>query len=862
MNPRDILKSFFGYNNFRPGQEEIIHSIISGKNVLLILPTGGGKSICYQIPALLSPTFAIVISPLIALMKDQVDSLNKQTESAAFINSTLNYSEIENVLRKLSSNQIKLLYLAPEKLDNIQFVERIKALNPSYLFVDEAHCISEWGHNFRPSYRKIKHFIEFTGIKNISAFTATATEDIRVDIIEQLGIPDAEIIVQGFERSNLLLNVLETKQKKEAITRLLNKDSLPAIIYTATRKSTEEVSDHLRVKGISSAFYHAGLTSEMRRIIQDDFLSGRIEVIVSTNAFGMGIDKSDIRTVIHYNLPGNIENYYQEIGRAGRDGNVSSIYLLFDSKDISIQGYFIKYAIPERIHLETVYNAICDYGKIALGQLPDKEIPIDKNLFTYLEPKGLNKALLESSIKILEESGYIKSISDYYKKHKVLFLLPPRRLNELVNKITDNEIKDLILVLMRSYGSSLFNNHTTMNIQEISRQLSSTEKETISQLNQLSESGIIDYLQPSLFPTVKLAKHRVKSEDLFLNFKKLNELQKNSIKKLQQIIDYVKTDLCRFAYILQYFGQKENNYKCGKCDNCRGVHLLPETTSYIEEHIMHTFKELRGSINKKDLFETLMGKSAKSKFMQLTTFDSCSLHKKTEIEQALSNLILNRKVLSEKNRISLIKDFNMSHNQKNMIEDSYGYEQELKLYNTLRQIRNEVSKKFGQMPYMICPDEIMREIARLQPKAPSDFLNINGFNQRMFNKIGEDFLAAISEVRNNESLSKKLKEKNIPDNILLTLELVQKKYSLEEIARLTKLPESVISMQIESLIGFVPDLEIEQLFDKGELNEIYKSINNGITDLKQLYTIMNNKISYAKLRIALAKWHRLSNDNK
>ena len=369
MTPQDILKQFFGYDKFKPGQKEIISSILSGQNILAILPTGGGKSLCYQIPALVCPTFSIVISPLIALMKDQVDSINKREKIAAYINSTLDYRESEKVLQDVAEMRIKLLYLSPEKLDNKQFAERISLLKPYYIFVDEAHCISEWGHNFRPSYRKIKQFIEYTGIEKISAFTATATEDVRSDIVDQLGMKEPKIFVRGFERENLHINVVSTKQKKEFIAKTLKKGSLPSIIYAATRKLTEEVSEYLRTCNIDAAYYHAGLTPDLRKIIQDDFLNGRIKVIVSTNAFGMGIDKSDIRSVIHYNIPGNLENYYQEIGRAGRDGQESDVFLLYEDKDRLIQEYFINNSFPTKDQIEQTYNAVCDYGKVALGNL-------------------------------------------------------------------------------------------------------------------------------------------------------------------------------------------------------------------------------------------------------------------------------------------------------------------------------------------------------------------------------------------------------------------------------------------------------------------------------------------------------------
>ena len=448
----DVLRETFGYAEFRAGQQAAVESALAGRDTLVVLPTGGGKSLAYQVPAMVLPGLTVVVSPLISLMKDQVDVLVRKKVGAAFLNSTLSLNDSLDRLARATTGDIKLLYLAPERLESERLVERLRSIGVSLLAVDEAHCVSQWGHDFRPSYLRLRPVREGLGSPPVIALTATATPQVRADIITHLGLRDPEVVITGFDRTNLSYSVQAVKRDKEKDQVLI--DTLSAskgttVVYAPTRKAVDRITGVLKAARIGGAAYHAGLAADRRRQVQDDFMSGKLPVIVATNAFGMGIDKPDVRLVIHYAMPGTLEAYYQEAGRAGRDGDHSDVLLLHAYQDRFTHEFFIKTAHPDRQSIERVYAALVramSGNGISAG---------DPDAIAALAGTGIGARDVESAIRILISSGAIANVSASASMVHVRLLATHARIKAELSEGAELEI-GLLRILWKAVRERLY----------------------------------------------------------------------------------------------------------------------------------------------------------------------------------------------------------------------------------------------------------------------------------------------------------------------------------------------------------------------------------------------------------------------
>ncbi len=556
-----VLREKFRFSGFRKWQEEIIDTLLTRRDVVVVMPTGSGKSLCYQLPALLLDGVTLVISPLIALMKDQVDGLVQNQIPATFINSALTPSEQGQRLREIQQGRYKLVYIAPERFRNPGFMEGVQSCCVSLFAVDEAHCVSEWGHDFRPDYLRLKGVVERLSHPPVAALTATATPDVRRDIITQLGLRQPIAFVAGFDRPNLRFHVKKVdgeKDKVDAIVTLLKKGLRKGIIYAATRKNVEALTLALRSNGYKAGSYHAGMEMESRKVVQDLFMEGTLPVVVATNAFGMGIDKADLRFVVHYDIPGSLEAYYQEVGRAGRDGKPATCLLLFNYADTFTQEFFIDGSYPPREMIERTYEVLCDIGT-------DEIEMTQKALAGRLGRAKSNEMAVSSCLKILEKAGYIERGSEGEHQARVTLCVEPEEFQRRVegkNKYQKEIVNYCVDVLDGSKDKTLL-----VDLDAMAVHLNVAPEQLRRHLSTLHQAGSIEYRPPFRGRGLKILS-RVPVTELNINFQEIERRSLFERKKLRRMIDYAYTDECLRRFILEYFGERITKDGCDNCSNC------------------------------------------------------------------------------------------------------------------------------------------------------------------------------------------------------------------------------------------------------------------------------------------------------
>ena len=559
IDKQKILKQYWGHETFRPLQEDIINQVLQKKDVLALLPTGGGKSLCYQFPALLMNGVCLVISPLIALMKDQVDLLRKKDIKADFINSTLNKSAIDRILDNAIYGKTKILYLSPERIQSELFQERLKKMNVSFIAVDEAHCISQWGYDFRPSYLNLNILRELKPNASLMAVTASATPKVVEDIQKKLAFKHTNVIRQSFKRSNIHYRIIQCEDKLAVLEKVLKKEC--TIIYVRSRRNAELISKKLNGIGISSHHYHAGLDTAYRNQIQSDWMNNQFQIMIATTAFGMGIDKSDVRTVIHYDLPESLESFYQESGRAGRDGLSSYSISLMEMNDGENLLNRITSSFPHVNDLQKTYQQFCNTHQIPIGYDDDNSFEVD---IDYISSKlNLSRKTVYYCFKQLSENGYLSEIQEGNSSY-LIFKSDLIEIDRFIEKY--HQHKKVIHYVMRSYPFSIGKEIKISERMIASRSEMDMEK-VIQSLNIMHQYGLITYFKSEKLPKVKLETPRIKSSKIHLS-KNTQHNFKRQVHLAEMMLLYSNENLkCRNQILLSYFGEI-NTKPCLKCDNC------------------------------------------------------------------------------------------------------------------------------------------------------------------------------------------------------------------------------------------------------------------------------------------------------
>ncbi|MGH2649236.1 MAG: RecQ family ATP-dependent DNA helicase, partial [Ginsengibacter sp.] len=564
---------------FRPLQKEIINSILTGHDTLALMPTGGGKSICFQVPAMMREGLCLVISPLIALMRDQVANLKQKGIPALSIYSGMSYVEVIKTLKNAAYGNFKFLYVSPERLETELFLEYFPAIKINLVAVDEAHCVSQWGYDFRPPYLRIAAIRNLLKNIPILALTASATIEVQNDICDKLSFKDKyNTFQQSFERNNLSYSVFSPSSKQNKLIEILKKVNGSGIVYCKSRKRTREIEELLSLNGIKASHYHAGLSNDLRNTRQEEWINNKTRIMACTNAFGMGIDKPDVRTVIHYDVPDALENYYQEAGRAGRDGKKAYAVLFFNEQEISDLKKQSTIRFPDTLIIKSVYTSLINYFQLPSGS--GENLSFDFDINDFVKKFKLDAFTVINVLKILEQEELISYSDQFFSPSTIVFTTDKLEL-ELFEK-TYPQYDPVIKGLLRSY-EGIFDYPSSINETHLAKFISIKKGKVIGDLAEIKKMGIIDYTPQKETPQIKFLQNRVNTSDLFINQKNVLKRRHAFEKRLHAIIAYTRDKhLCRGKMIAAYFNDISVK-RCGICDNCLHEKNLTITKEEFEE---------------------------------------------------------------------------------------------------------------------------------------------------------------------------------------------------------------------------------------------------------------------------------------
>lgn len=809
IKPLDILHKYYGYTSFRKGQENIITSIINKEDVLAIMPTGGGKSICYQVPALCLDGITIVISPLISLMKDQVDALKTMGVKARLINSSLSNSEYSGVLEEIENDECKIIYIAPERLDSMEFVNIIRGKNISQVAIDEAHCVSQWGHDFRVSYKKIPYFINRLDKRPIvTAFTATASNEVREDIINILNLHNPAVYITGFDRENLSINIVKSSSKnKYTLDYVENHKNESGIIYASTRKEVETIYEGLLKRNYSVAKYHAGLSNEARKEYQENFINDDIKIMVATNAFGMGIDKPNIRWVLHYNMPQSIENYYQEIGRAGRDGEDSECVLLFSPGDVHTQKYLVEVGIENSERKRVQYKKLQQMVDLVYSNTCYR-----KNILNYFgeifldDCNNCSNCLNEGEVvdKTLDAQKVISCIARMKRSFGATMII------DVLRGSKNKKVLDLGFDTLTTYG--------------IMKNYSNEDLKTF--INTLVSHGFLDVVENigprGSFPTIKLNEQSLKviRQEIKVEFKEDKVTKSRYVEnELYEMLVSLRSEIAKEEGIAPYM-------------------VFGDATLKNMASVYATNKE------------------------EMLNISGVGQIKYEKYGNRFKDII--EKYIEEKN-IDKSKLNTVSGKSTGLNSEYFNVTTDKKLYERLRDYRLSVSKLEGVLPYMILSSNTLKEISGRYPLDEEQLKDICGIGPVKINKYGEDIINIVKEYIQENNINPKWEEKKRLKLVLdgdsrkndeIALDLLNQNKDINDVA-------DELEISVSTVLGYVYDyiklgnninfdIDLKCMYNENEKEMILDAINRfGDEKVSVIKKVMPDYVKYESIRAVI-----------
>lgn len=886
QNALQALRTHFGYNDFRSGQLDIIESISAGNDTLVVMPTGGGKSLCYQIPAVISAGTALVVSPLIALMYDQVSALSRAQIPAALINSTMSFDEIRQTLADAQNGQLKLLYVAPERFASRQFMQALSRVKLSFFAVDEAHCISEWGHDFRPAYTELGTANSLLGRLPVIALTATATPEVRDDIVRVLSMRESSVFVRGFDRPNLTYTVETCTDKTPRIVDLckdkfVTESNGATVIYCASRKRAEEYAQSLRTYGVYTETYHGGLDNTTRKRVQDRFLSGEISTITATNAFGMGVDKPNVRRVIHADLTLTLEAYYQEAGRAGRDGKPSICTMLYDAQnDRKTLEFFIRSSFPDVATMERVYNFLYDSLSVEIGQRATQVITFsDTHIANAL---GFYANTISSILSLFEKRGIAKR-GTQSGLSTIHFTAGKERLREFIEAISDDTRKQALVALFRSLGAQALERPVDFVPSEISAKHDIPQEDIALALRSLHSARLARYTSSQETSGLSLLLERMPFSETPIQPEHIQQRKELAYQKLDVVQRYAETADCKRNFMLHYFGENDIDGTCGRCVSCStsfvgagkySMSLRSSRKDALHKTLLKIAWELAGRFGKTVIAHVAKGmKSEKIKqfgLEKMQTFASAHEFQMTEIHEGISTLLARQELemsasiyptisITERGRHVLGSDVPPIF----VVQSSKNLRSTISLDMLLREQRRELAERERTAESIIISDACLELLIQKLPSSKAEFATIPGISAKTLTSYSEAFLRTIQRflaqeeqgIKRNTTSSEERSEatNQLPERLRATLDLVNQGLLLDEIASMRKLSVGTIAQHIQEGLEAGAEVHTDKIVSQGLLlavRGILLSFRSAA--LKDVRARLDVDCDYATLRVAVA----------